>query len=461
MRGSRAPPNLPVSTREGLIGNAARLSDANALLTKLQPVVRFDSHEAFLAHDVRAMTDNASFRLMRAVDSTQTQDPVIAAPDSGLSAEFLGSRAYQNKMPFVRGDHFCIDLRGPDRFVDKIGDYRQMERDLDPRVRDVVYGRAVTANGETVMGLEGDVWLQYWYFYLYNDAQFGGRFDLHEGDWEMVEFLARDGVPVTAVYSQHAYAERAKYADVSRDPIYDCPIVFSGRGSHASYFEPGLHRTHLKVGDDYLPFLWDAADGNGPRVRQRLVMLDDENLPGWAQWGGNWGATRPRIPGPDGDSPGGPIRHGQWNRPEVLGDHAITHEKRPLGNAPPVGVRRSKAGLKLRFDFTGAQDPIERLILTARTANEAPVTETIVVDSLARGLVVTRDILDPQRSYAIDVSTISATGVPTGPAQNPIRIGPVRPVSPPQLVALVLRWRDKLVLRLSSALARRLPRPRR
>jgi hypothetical protein len=424
----------------------------------LQPVVRFDSHEAFLAHDVRAMTDNASFRLIRAADSTQAQDPLIAAHDSGLSAEFLGGEAYQNKMPFIRGDHFCFDLRGPDQFVDKIGDYRQMERDLDPRVRNVVYGRAVGANGKSVTTVDGDVWLQYWYFYLYNDAQFGGRFDLHEGDWEMVQFLARDGVPITAVYSQHAYAERARYADVSRDPIHECPIVFSSRGGHASYFEPGLHRTHLRVGDDYVPFLWDAADGNGPRVRQRLVILDDENLPGWAQWGGNWGGTRPRIPGPDGDSPPGPIRHGQWKKPNALAEHAINHEKRPLGKAPPVGVRRSKAGLKLRFDFTNAPDPIERLVLTATSAPEAPVTETIVVDSLARGLVVTRDMLDPQMSYAIDVSTISATGVPTGPAERPQKIGPVRPVSPLRPVALVLRWRDKLVLSLSSRLARRVPR---
>jgi hypothetical protein len=432
--------------------------DAKALLTKLQPTVRFDSHEAFLAHDVRAMTDNASFRLMRADDSKQTQGSVIAAHDSGLGAEFLGRDAYQNKMPFMTGDQFCIDLGGPDRFVDKIGDYRQMERDLDPRVRNVVYGRAVGANGESMMSLDGDVWLQYWYFYLYNDAQFGGRFDLHEGDWEMVQFLVHDGVPTAAVYSQHAYAERAKYADISRDPIHDCPIVFSGRGSHASYFEPGLHRTHLRVGDDYLPFLWDAADGNGPRVRQRLVILDDENLPGWAQWGGNWGGTRPRIPGPDGDSPPGPIRHGQWKRPELLAENAITHEKRPLGTAAPVGVRRSRGGLKLRFDFTNAPDPIERLVLTARSANDPPVTETIVVDSLARGLIVTRDILDPQRGYAVDVSTISVTGVPTGPAEKPQRIGPVRPVSPLLLVALILRWRDKLVLWLSSTLARRIPR---
>ena len=432
--------------------------DADALLRKLQPVVRFDSHEAFFAHDVRAMTDNVSFRLMRDVDSTQTQDSVIAAHDSGLSADFLGRDAYPNKMPFMRGDHLGFDLQGPDPFVDKIGDYRQMERDLDPHVRNVVYGRAVGANGRSVVSLDGDVWLQYWYFYIYNDAQFGGRFGLHEGDWEMVQFLTRDGVPITAVYAQHAYAELAKYANVARDPIHDCPIVFSGRGSHASYFEPGLHRTHVRVGDDYLPLLWDAADGNGPRVRQRLVILDDENLPSWAQWGGKWGGTRPRLPGPDGDSPGGPITHGQWEKPGLLADHAISHDKRPLARTSPVGVRRSRAGLKLRFDFTNAPDPIERLVLTARRANEAPVTETIVVDSLARGLIVTRDILDPQMSYAIDISTITATGVPSGPAERPRRIGPVRPLSPLRPIALVLRWRDKLVLWLGSRLARRVRR---
>jgi hypothetical protein len=432
--------------------------DPKTLLTKLQPVVRFDSHEAFFAHDVRAMADNVSFRLMRDVDSTQTKEAVIATHDSGLSAEFLGPDTYPNKMPFVRGDHLALYLGGPDPFVDRIGDYRQLERDLDPRVRNFVYGRAVGANGRSVNNLEGEVWLQYWYFYLYNDAQFGGRFDLHEGDWEMVQFLARDGVPITAVYAQHAYAEQAKYADVSRDPTYDCPIVFPGRGSHASYFEPGLQRTHVKVNDDYLPLSWDAADGNGRRVRQQLVILDDENLPTWVQWRGKWGGTLPRLPPLDGDSPGGPITHGAWGKPELLADHAIAHEKRPIAIGPPVGVRRSKAGLKLRFDFTKALDPIDRLVLTAKAANEAPLTKTVVVDSIARGQIVTHDMLDPQMSYAIDISTISATGVPTKPADRPQRIGPVRPLSPLRPLALALRGWDKLVLWLDSRLARRVPR---
>jgi hypothetical protein len=86
------------------------------------------------------------------------------------------------------------------------------------------------------------------------------------------------------------------------------------------------------------------------------------------------------------------------------------------------------------------------------------MTKTIVVDSIARGQLITHDILDPQLSYAIDISTISASGVPTGPAERPQMIGPMRPVSPLRLTALVLRWWDKLVLRLDSRLARQVPR---
>src|SRR5690348_10103751 len=146
---------------------------AHGLLRKLQPVVRFDSHEAFFAHDVRAMTDNVSFRLMRDADSGQRQGSVIATNDSGLRAEFLGREVYANQMPVMRGDHLGFALRGPDPFVDRIGDYRQIERDLPPQVRNFAYGRAVGANGTSVTTLEGDVWLQYWYFSIYNDAQFG------------------------------------------------------------------------------------------------------------------------------------------------------------------------------------------------------------------------------------------------------------------------------------------------
>ena len=92
----------------------------------------------------------------------------------------------------------------PSALSDQRRDYREQSSELhpDPDLRNVVYGRAQADS-------QGALWLQYWFFYLYNDAGFGGRFGLHEGDWESVQLrLDAAGAPELAVYAQHTYAER-------------------------------------------------------------------------------------------------------------------------------------------------------------------------------------------------------------------------------------------------------------
>src|SRR5438067_1079201 len=105
------------------------------LIREYQPVVRFDSHEAFFAHDVRAMSDNADIQLRRA-DETGT-DAVIDDHDHGLNLEFLTETdgKYPNGPDFKTGDHFALALTGSEQFADRIGDYRQMERELEPQWR--------------------------------------------------------------------------------------------------------------------------------------------------------------------------------------------------------------------------------------------------------------------------------------------------------------------------------------
>jgi hypothetical protein len=333
-----------------------------------------------------------------------------------------------------------------------------MERELAPQWRNFVFGHAVGPQGEHVTTADGEVWLQYWFFYIYNDAQFGGRVDLHEGDWEMVQFRLQSGTPNLAVYAQHAYAEQQPWEQVEQDGRWHCPVVYSGRGSHASYFEAGLHRTFVKFDNSFLPLWWDAADGKGPNIRQQLVTLDDGELPGWVNWGGLWGGTRPRLPPLDGESPRGPAQHGQWGHPAAFAQTAISHEKRALATAPVVAVRRSGPGLKLRFDFTALPDPPDRLVITATPDGEPPVTETIVVDALARGRVTTRGPFDAAKAYTVDVSTISASGVPSAPPDKPVRVGPVAALSPGKLLAPLFAAWDRLWLWIGATLARRVAR---
>jgi hypothetical protein len=435
------------------------MSEAEALLAKLQPVVRFDSHEAFFAHDVRAMADNGNFQLTR--DESHVRDPgyVIATHAQGLDIEFLGADAYLNKAPCEKGDHFGLDRRATATAINKVADYRDMERRIDPVLRNFVYGRAVGRDGRSVSSTDGDVWLHYWYFYIYNDANFGSRVDLHEGDWEMVQFLTRDGEPISAVYAQHAYAEQRNYSEVGIDDQLGCPIIYSARGSHASYFEAGLHQTHAKIAGEYLPLWWDAADGNGPHIRQTLRILADAQLPGCAMWKGCWGGTRARIPLIDGESPAGPIAHAQWSNPDSLAADPVAHDRREPDTAPPVIVRRSPPGLAVRFDFTNLADRPDRLVMTVTGEGEPPRTQTIAIGSIARGRVVTRMPLDAGRSYTVEVSTIDSKGIPTQPsARGAIKVGKVPPLSPSAMVAAVLRQIDRFWLWLGTRLARRVPR---
>ena len=67
-------------------------------------------------------------------------------------------------------------------------------------------GYANRLYGHVVSDGDADVWLQYWFFYFFNDYNLIGPFihaGLHEGDWEMIQIHLTDEQPDQAVYAQH------------------------------------------------------------------------------------------------------------------------------------------------------------------------------------------------------------------------------------------------------------------
>jgi hypothetical protein len=165
------------------------------------------------------------------------------------------------------------------------------------RPRPVVYGRR-----------EGG-WLQYWMLFANNSQDRGLlRTGRHEGDWEMIQLRLRGGRPVQAVYSQHSGAESCGFRWAARGA--ERPLVRLARGSHAAYFVTGLR-------DRMWPDPNDVADGDGPRVRPRVVRIS-ETSPPWMRYRGRWGDTRAGwVPG-EMSSPRGPAfqPQGRWTNPE-------------------------------------------------------------------------------------------------------------------------------------------------
>lgn len=115
----------------------------------------------------------------------------------------------------------------------------------------------------------GQLWLQYWLWYIYNDYHLAFNAGLHEGDWEMVQVGMDGDEPKVAVYAQHDQAERRDWSLVRKTPD-GRPVVFSARGSHDSYFQPGLYETEA---------WYDVCDGAqhraGHPARRRPARLGE------------------------------------------------------------------------------------------------------------------------------------------------------------------------------------------
>src|SRR6476469_6338163 len=90
-------------------------------------------------------------------------------------------------------------------------DYLNWSRHINQGHQPTVYAHVVTDPG-----YPGQIALQYWMFYVYNDWN-----NLHEGDWEMIQinFHASDAAqalhqtPAEVGYSQHEGAERSAWDD--------------------------------------------------------------------------------------------------------------------------------------------------------------------------------------------------------------------------------------------------------
>ena len=175
---------------------------------------------------------------------------------------------------------------------------------------------AVYAHVATDPAHPGQLALQYWLFYAYNDWN-----NLHEGDWEMIQlvFPASDAREALAVdpteigYSQHEGAERADWDDDKLERVGGThPVVYPAAGSHANFYGQALHvgsSAEQGVGCD---------DTTGPsrelRPTVHTIPSDPESARSafpWIAYEGRWGELQQAF----FNGPTGPNLKAQWTEP--------------------------------------------------------------------------------------------------------------------------------------------------
>jgi len=378
--------------------------DHTALLRRFQPRLKYDSNEAFFADSASEWTDNPGNVLRRTQANGHPGEEIAhAKPQSGqrqLSLDFLGD-AYGDGSKAERTDVISTPH----------SNYREAYVELRTRG-----GYANRIYGHAQEDSRGRLWLQYWFYYFYNDYSLAGGIGLHEGDWEMIQLrIGPEGdQPDLAVYAQHTHAEKSPWDEVEKEPEgSDTPVVYVARGSHASYFHPGYHETEA---------WYDMADGKRP-VRKLELEIIGEDVPGWLLWPGRWGDTRPRVRGIEQPSPDGPCAHKQWQNPGTLLDTARLHKRPAARPEPEVKIERRKGHLALEFAFSTARESHpERLVLTVNSVDDKlpPRTFTFAVEPALRGTIETLIELHEKQHYDIYVSTTDANGRPSESRLIPI-----------------------------------------
>ena len=365
------------------------MSTDDELLARFRPVLQFDSQESFPADAAATLSDRPGNALKRAGGD------VLAGKGSSvpLDVDTLDGTTYPTGAPARAGDY--LDATGKDY----VAQARAMHREP---YADRIHGHAVR-------DAAGRLWLQYWFFHYYNDKAFLGV-GLHEGDWEMIQVrLGADEQPQQATYAQHQGGERCTWdaLEHAATPDGPAPVVYSARGSHASYFTRGSYPE--------APIVPDHCDGKGPRLRPGLIVISDA-APAWAAWRGRWGSTRARAAW-ESNSPSGPHEHAQWRDPSAF--HEAAHPRplrvaRPGGlgapPAPKITARRegdhAVIGYRVRPDADGHLPTRIVLSIDGRGDGLPPATETHPIDG-PHGSVEHSLALESGRPYDVRASVVS------------------------------------------------------
>ncbi|HEY2372709.1 MAG TPA: hypothetical protein VGH82_09175 [Gaiellaceae bacterium] len=189
--------------------------------------------------------------------------------------------------------------------------YVDWQKRLDAKGKPTTYAHVATDRA-----YPGQLALQFWFFYVFNDFN-----NKHEGDWEMIQLdfdaptakAALSTPPTLIGYSQHEGGERAEWNDSKLHKMDGThPVVYPAAGSHANFYSAALflgRSAAQGVGCD---------DTSGPHEQVRPAVADVpesahayvSKYP-WLAFQGRWGELQPAFY----NGPTGPNLKLQWTEP--------------------------------------------------------------------------------------------------------------------------------------------------
>jgi hypothetical protein len=260
---------LHLSFRLGANPDATTPDD---LLERYKPVVYYHPEEKYFADSANEAIEWPENLVYEAVPSLVAADHVEGGSNENLNAEWFRNR--------ISSEGDVLDEQGDNQQAADSGH-------IQPAIANHVYANELTS-------ADGKIeWLQYWFFYYYNDSVNGAgtAYGTHEGDWEFVEYAYDPSTEqiTQAAYNQHKGAETCPssalhYVVTPNGRV--APAVYSAKASHASYFHPGdynLEKTLFHFGND-------LASGEAGSTELTMSRLNEEP---WFAWEGHWGGTFP------------------------------------------------------------------------------------------------------------------------------------------------------------------------
>ncbi len=338
------------------------------LLQRYEPRLHYNLQEQYFADSAAEATDGPENRILASDEETVVAAHEVPYPLATLAVLEEPQAAYG-----------LID-EGPEYAEDAATMHAQAQ------YADKAYGRIF--HDETT----GADWLDYWFYYYYNDQEFAG-IGVHEGDWEHVAYrLDNRGVPDLSVYSRHGSEETAACeASAIRWEVTDgttiSPQVYVANASHANYFLPGEYNRPF-------PRPTDQANGDGATITPVVSEVDSDHFasvtaePQWFYWNGTWGA---------GGSPGSPPRNSnEWEDLQAWAEEQEencefeseepalraapnddSNERRlPRPATPSLSARRAGDNILVRYKIPDRKADASYILLTVTAKKQLDATRS-------------------------------------------------------------------------------------